>query len=628
ITLQNYFRMYEKLAGMTGTAATEAEELHKIYGLDVTVIPTNKPVIRKDYPDVVYKNQRAKFRAVVQEIKELHEREQPVLVGTVAIETSEMLSGMLRRQGITHEMLNAKYHEREAIIIAQAGRSGAVTIATNMAGRGVDIKLGGDPEGLAREKLRRQGVDLATVEPETWQAALDEAERICEEEQQKVLASGGLHVLATERHDARRIDNQLRGRAGRQGDPGSSRFYLSLEDDLMRRFGGQSVSNIMERWGVEEDIPIEHGLISKTIENAQMKVEGYNFDIRKHVLEYDDVVNQQREIIYAQRKQVLSELTLKPVLMQMFGDEVRALIDQHTAGDRDEWELDALYTSLAAYVPMREARSPTVARWRDLDPQSIGDESVERAGEVYEETHASVGRELFQQAAQSGLRLPDLANTEGGIFRLLYDALPSEVSDDTWQAVQSMHLSHLDKAVREEVADAFGRIVTLWRDRQVMLRTVDNLWIRHLTDLDNLREGIGLRAYGQQDPLVAYKVEAYEMYQGLMASIQHEMAQAALRPVSIRPQRPSRVMQEMRTNVGNESPVRHQSRQKSSPKKLPGRNDPCWCGSGKKYKHCHMHQDQAGAQGTVARPAQSSKPVPGRGSRSKQQKKKKRRRKR
>ncbi len=605
ITLQNYFRMYEKLAGMTGTAATEAEELHKIYGLDVTVIPTNKPVVRQDYPDVVFKNQRAKFQAVAQEIEELHRQGQPVLVGTVAIETSEMLSETLRRRGIRHEVLNAKHHEREAAIIAQAGRSGAVTIATNMAGRGVDIKLGGDPEGLAREMLRRKGVDLTTVDPQTWQATLDEAQRACNEDQKKVLAVGGLHVLGTERHEARRIDNQLRGRSGRQGDPGSSRFYLSLEDDLMRRFGGQSVSNLMERLGVEEDIPIEHGLISRTIENAQIKVEGYNFDIRKHVLEYDDVVNQQREIIYEQRHQVLSEPTLKPILMQMIGDEIRAVVTQHVTDD-NELDLDALYNSLAAFIPMQENRSATVARWRNLKTQAIEDEVVAHAEKVYDETQASMGRDLFQQAAKSGLRLPDLASAEGGIFRLLYDALPSQVSEETWQAVQSLHPAHLDKATRDEVADAFGRIVILQRDRQVMLRTVDNLWIRHLTDLDNLREGIGLRAYGQQDPLIAYKVEAYDMYQDLMASVQHEVAQTILRPVAIRLQQPSRVMREMRTNVDSEAPARRPTGQTGKPKEVPGRNDPCWCGSGKKYKHCHMHQDQTGAQGSMVSAARPS----------------------
>ncbi|MCR4408519.1 MAG: preprotein translocase subunit SecA [Anaerolineae bacterium] len=612
ITLQNYFRMYEKLAGMTGTAATEAEELHKIYGLDVTVIPTNKPVIRKDYPDVVYKNQQAKFRAVVQEIKELYQRGQPVLVGTVAIETSEMLSEMLRREGIPHQVLNAKHHEREAAIIAQAGRSGAVTIATNMAGRGVDIKLGGDPEGLARETLRRKGVDLTTVDPQTWQAALEEAKRICEEDQKKVLALGGLHVLGTERHEARRIDNQLRGRSGRQGDPGSSRFYLSLEDDLMRRFGGQAVANLMERLGVEEDMPIEHGLISKTIENAQMKVEGYNFDIRKHVLEYDDVVNQQRSIIYEQRRKVLSEPTLKPVVMQMIGDEVRGLIAQYTAADRDEWDLDGLYNSLAAFIPMREGRSPTVARWRGLKPQAIESEMIARAEEVYDEAQKMIGRDLFQQAMQSGLRLADLANAEGGVFRLLYEALPAQVSEKTWQAVQSWHLDRLDKAAREEIADAFGRIITLYRDRQVMLHTVDNLWIRHLTDLDNLREGIGLRAYGQQDPLIAYKVEAYDMYQDLMTSIQHEVAQNILRPVTIRQRQPLPVMREMRTNINGDTPTRRPA-QTGKPRELPGRNDPCWCGSGKKYKHCHMNQDQASVQGKVGStarlPMQTTRPA-------------------
>ncbi|MBC7262425.1 MAG: preprotein translocase subunit SecA, partial [Chloroflexi bacterium] len=294
ISFQNYFRMYNKLAGMTGTAATEAEEFQRIYGLDVVVIPTHKPMIRVDYPDQVYKTESAKFRAVVREIEELHRQGRPVLVGTTSVEKSEMLSEMLRRKGIPHEVLNAKQHEKEAMIIAQAGRSGAVTIATNMAGRGVDILLGGKPEGLARDQLRQQGVDLTKVDAQTWAEALARAREICAADREKVLALGGLHVIGTERHEARRIDNQLRGRAGRQGDPGSSRFYVSLEDDLMKRFGGSTVANLMDRLGVDEDMPIEHDLITRSIENAQIKVEGYNFDLRKHLLEYDDVVNQQR----------------------------------------------------------------------------------------------------------------------------------------------------------------------------------------------------------------------------------------------------------------------------------------------------------------------------------------------
>ncbi|MCD6289629.1 MAG: preprotein translocase subunit SecA, partial [Anaerolineae bacterium] len=471
ITFQNYFRMYNKLAGMTGTAATEAEEFAKIYNLDVVVIPTHRPMIRVDHPDMVYKTQEAKFRAVVDEIEECHKRGQPVLVGTVAIETSEMLSKMLKRRGIPHEVLNAKYHEREAAIIAQAGRSGAVTIATNMAGRGVDILLGGNPEGLARERLRREGVDLTTIPQSQWNQAVDmirrgedptkifherwaevlaEAARECAADREKVLAVGGLHVIGTERHEARRIDNQLRGRSGRQGDPGSSRFYVSLEDDLMRRFGGQSIANLMERLGVEDDVPIEHNMVSKAIENAQIKVEGYNFDLRKHVLEYDDVVNTQREIIYAQRRRILSEPTMKPTVMGMIEDEIKALVQTYTSSPaREEWDLKGLHSAISRIFPL--PATETAAKWRELTVQELEEHLLTMARERYEEKERSLGEETMRQL-----------------------------------------------------------------ERMVMLRAVDNRWIRHLTDLDALREGIGLRAYGQIDPLVAYKKEAHEMYQGLL----------------------------------------------------------------------------------------------------------------
>jgi preprotein translocase subunit SecA len=553
ITLQNYFRMYEKLAGMTGTAATEAEELHKIYGLDVVVLPTNVEyraldgelitqrerrngveVVtyenpdndelyykRLDYPDLVYKSEQAKFRAVVREIEELSERGRPVLVGTVFIERSEMLSEMLRRRGIPHQVLNAKYHEKEAVIITQAGRSGAVTIATNMAGRGVDIKLGGDPEGLAREDLRRQGVDLTTVSQEQWAEALAKAKGICEQDREKVLELGGLHVLGTERHEARRIDNQLRGRSGRQGDIGSSRFYVSLEDDLMRRFGGDRVKGFMEWAGMDEDIPIEHDLITKSIENAQVRVEGYNFDIRKHLLEYDDVVNKQREIIYEQRRQVLSEENLKPIIMDMIHEELASLVALHTAGYSDDWDLEALQASVRTIMPLPPSFTPT--RWRKLTPKEIEEQLLDLAEKLYEEKERQLGAEDMRQV-----------------------------------------------------------------ERLVMLRAVDSLWIRHLTDLDNLREGIGLRAYGQQDPLVAFKKEAHEMYADLMTAIQHTIVGDIYRVSLVREPQP-RPMREMRTSVEAQrapQPVRTAGAR-------VGRNDPCPCGSGKKYKHCCMRKEQA-----------------------------------
>ncbi len=543
ITFQNYFRMYEKLAGMTGTAMTEAEEFGKIYNLEVTSIPTHKSVVRADLPDQVYKSQRAKFGAVVNEIQHMHERGQPVLVGTVAIETSEMLSDLLRRRGVPHNVLNAKQHEREAGIIAQAGRPGTVTIATNMAGRGVDILLGGNVDGIARERLRKAEMDLATLSEDDplWKEALAAAKVEVERDREIVIAAGGLHVLGTERHEARRIDNQLRGRAGRQGDPGSSRFFISLEDDLMRRFGGQSVAGIMDRLGLEEDVPIEHGIVSKAIENAQVRVEGYNFDIRKHVLEYDDVVNKQREIIYAQRRQILSEPTMRPTILGMIEDELRKLVGAVTSdaeGGRSmqlepqEWDVDALAGEVIKIMPLPEGED--VERWRVLRPDDLADHLVALATDAYDAREQAVG--------------------EADMRRL---------------------------------------------ERLVMLRIVDNRWIRHLTDLDELREGIGLRAFAQQDPLVSYKREASEMYADLVEALSRDIAytifhvQLMTRP----PAPPVRQVQTNRGDGGAPQPARATGRQQL------GRNDPCWCGSGKKYKQCHLRDDQGRAPATAATPA-------------------------
>ncbi len=550
ITFQNYFRMYRKLAGMTGTAATEAEEFSKIYGLDVVVIPTHRPVIRVDYPDQVYKTQRAKFRAVVNEIETLYKRGQPVLVGTVAIETSEMLSEMLRRRGIPHNVLNAKHHEKEAAIIAQAGRSGTVTIATNMAGRGVDILLGGNPEGIARERLRREGVDLATLRDDDpiWLEALARAKAECEADRQRVIALGGLHVLGTERHEARRIDNQLRGRSGRQGDPGSSRFYVSLEDDLMRRFGGPSVASLMDRLGMDEDTPIEHNLVSKAIENAQIRVEGYNFDIRKHVLEYDDVVNKQREVIYSQRRQILSEPTMRPTIMGMVTDELRGLVNQFTGGlAREEWDLAGLAAEVSKIMPLPKGERPE--QWRRFTAAELADHLVALAEKAYDAKEAALGPEMMRRL-----------------------------------------------------------------ERLVMLRAVDSRWVRHLTDLDELREGIGLRAFAQQDPLIAYKKEAHEMYEELVAAITRDIVYSIYHAqLMVRPTLPTQRMQAHRGDgAGQPQPAR-------SGKTL-GRNDPCWCGSGKKYKHCHMRADQGREESTtpatkqvaaVASPSQARKPTSG-----------------
>ncbi len=546
ITFQNYFRMYEKLAGMTGTAMTEQEEFFKIYNIEVVAIPTHKSVIRIDFGDSVYKSQTAKWRAVVNEIEELHKKGQPVLVGTVAIETSEMLSELLKRKGVPHNVLNAKQHEKEAGVIAQAGRPGTVTIATNMAGRGVDILLGGNPEGMARERLRREGVDLAALSEHdpVWLAALAQARAECDADRQEVVAAGGLHVLGTERHEARRIDNQLRGRSGRQGDPGSSRFYVSLDDDLMRRFGGQSVSGLMDRLGLDEDVPIEHSLVSRAIESAQVRVEGHNFDIRKHVLEYDDVVNKQREVIYNQRRQILSEPTMRPTILGMIEDEIKGLVEQFAgSAERSEWDLTGLAAELNKIIFPPYGDHPE--NWRTL-------------------------------------ATPQLTERLTGVAEKAYDAKES--------AMGSEMLRHLE--------------------RLVMLRAVDGRWVRHLTDLDELREGIGLRAFGQQDPLVAYKKEAHEMYQDLVSAISHDVVYSIYHAqIVTRPTMPQR----MQTNRGDGS-----APQPVHSTKTPGRNDPCWCGSGKKYKYCHMRADQgrepAPAQAVGAPAAQQggSSPVPAR----------------
>jgi preprotein translocase subunit SecA len=537
--------MYNKLAGMTGTAATEAEEFQRIYNLDVVVIPTHKPMIRQDFPDQVYKTESAKFRAVVREIDELHDDGQPVLVGTVSVEKSEMLSGTLRRKGIPHQVLNAKQHEKEAIVIAQAGRSGAVTIATNMAGRGVDILLGGSPTGLARDNLRRQGVDLTEVDDSNWADALAQAEQICGADRQRVLQRGGLHVIGTERHEARRIDNQLRGRAGRQGDPGSSRFYVSLEDDLMRRFGGSTVANLMDRLGVDEDIPIEHDLITRSIENSQVKVEGYNFDVRKHLLEYDDVVNQQRQLIYDQRRLVLTSATLKVTILDMVAEEIRAVVAWHTQGDSAEWDLSGLLTALRAVLPVPPTSD---VKWRGMGAQEIEGDLLDLSLALYDDKERELGHELMRQL-----------------------------------------------------------------ERLLMLRVVDSLWVRHLTALDELREGIGLRAFGQRNPLVEYKREAFDMFEELKTAILHDVARRIYFVTVVR----EPVKRQVRAvHAGSQGRPAAPSRTTSGTK--VGRNDPCPCGSGRKYKNCCMRKDTVEARSASASAKRTAKP----GTRRKKRKKK------
>jgi preprotein translocase subunit SecA len=484
ITFQNYFRMYDKLAGMTGTADTEAAEFKKIYNLDVSVIPTNMPMIRKDFPDVIYKTRREKFNAAIEEIKELHRTGQPVLVGTVSIDISEQLAGKLKKQGIPHEVLNAKNHEKEAEIISMAGQKGAVTISTNMAGRGTDIVLG---EGVTE--------------------------------------LGGLHILGTERHESRRIDNQLRGRSGRQGDPGSSRFYLALEDDLLRIFGGERITGIMERLGMEEGEPIEHNLISRAIENAQSKVEAHNFDIRKHLLEYDDVMNQQREVIYKQRRDLLTGVDLKSTIediMMESAEEIAAkFADERTLPE--EWEWDAVSDAVFQQFNFRLAK---------MDKNTL-----------------------------------DGLNEEG---------LAQEIYDQA-------HVLYEEKAAMLGGGDDFRQL-----ERMIMLQTVDNLWKDHLLSMDHLKEGIGLRGYAQQNPLLVYKKEGFEMFQETIDRIKSETLGILFRIQLAEPDHIENLQKPKEQNLtfsgGGDSPAAKKPVKRASEK--IGRNDPCPCGSGKKYKKC------------------------------------------
>ncbi len=464
ITFQNYFRLYDKLAGMTGTAMTEGEEFHKIYKLEVVAIPTNKPMIRDDDADLVFRNENGKFSALIDEIEEMTEAGRPILVGTVSVEKSEILGEMLRQRGVKHEVLNAKFHEKEAGIVAQAGRGGAVTIATNMAGRGTDILLGGNPAGLTSEMLHQRGLNPAEVDKATYDEVFREAKARCDAEHEVVVAAGGLHIIGTERHESRRIDNQLRGRAGRQGDPGSSRFYLSLEDDLMKRFASDRVAGLMERLGLEDDVAIESRLVSKTIESAQSRVEGFNFDMRKRVVEFDDVINKQRETIYAERDKVLNNEDLTDTVRAFLDEEIDALLGQFWSGDEpDELGMEALAQALRAM---------------GLDGPGTSEDELWDVG----------GRE----ALASHLR--ELADAK-------LEAKMAEVGEDDWAMVE----------------------------RLVLLRTIDSLWVEHLTELDDMRRGIGLRGYAQQDPLNEFKKEAYLLYDQLQELIRRQVATTIFR---------------------------------------------------------------------------------------------------
>jgi preprotein translocase subunit SecA len=543
ITFQNYFRMYKKLAGMTGTADTEAAEFSKIYNLEVVVIPPNKKMIRADYSDVVYRTEREKFDALVEEIIECHKRGQPVLVGTISIEKSEKISNLLKKQGIRHSVLNAKYHEKEAEIIAQAGHTETVTIATNMAGRGTDILLGGNPDFMFK-KFLLQHPDISEDEKKR---AYEKIRVECESDKQQVVSLGGLHIIGTERHESRRIDNQLRGRAGRQGDPGSSRFYLSLEDDLLRIFGSERISGLMGRLGMEEGIPIEHRMVTRAIENAQKKVEAHHFDIRKQLLEYDDVMNKQREVIYEQRKQILqgpisevgpdregmgeateldgssqmNDEDLTEEIMGMMQDLLDGLLAQYCSQESysEEWDIQGLCEALNHQFSLNLKENSM--EFREMGIEALKEELFRRIQEAYRRKEQELGPSLMRQL-----------------------------------------------------------------EKMVMLRVIDTHWKDHLLAMDSLKEGIGLRGYGQKDPLVEYKREGFDMFSAMMDRISSDVVSHLFRiqtvkqePAAVRPvARPP----ELRMNRGTDGGQHVVQREA----KKVGRNDPCPCGSGKKYKKC------------------------------------------
>jgi preprotein translocase subunit SecA len=529
ITLQNYFRMYDKLAGMTGTAKTEAAEFNHIYKLGVVEVPTHKPMIRADHGDVIYKTEQAKFDALVDEIVECNKEGQPVLVGTVSIEKSERVSRLLDKRGISHQVLNAKNHEREAHIIAQAGRIGAVTVATNMAGRGVDIMLGGNVEYLAEEALRAGGMDPAETPPDEWnaafQAAVEDKTRQAATEHDRVVEFGGLAVLGTERHESRRIDNQLRGRSGRQGDPGESRFYLSLEDDLMRMFATRTVGNLMERLSLPDDVPITHRLVTRAIANAQRQVESQNFEQRKNVLKYDEVLNKQRQIIYDVRRKILEGADLREQTLTFLGDVISRLVAEYCPEGvyPEEWDLDGLFTALNATYPA------TVTR-EDLDLEAID--------------HAEL---------------------------------------------EAMLLEDAERAYQER-EEELGQELLALVEREVLLRLLDYRWREHLYEMDSLQEGIGLRAIGQRDPLVEYQREGFDMFQAMQDAIKSEAVtyvfNTSVQVVEEAEQQDQAAAQTRLSSAATDEAARAAQGQARRQQKL-GRNQPCWCGSGKKFKNCH-----------------------------------------
>jgi len=519
ITFQNYFRMYTKLSGMTGTADTEAEEFHKIYKLDVMVIPTNRPLVRPDFPDVIYKTEMEKFNAVIEDIKDHYATGQPCLVGTISIEKSEVLADLLKRQGIPHNVLNAKQHEREAEIVSQAGRLKAITIATNMAGRGTDILLGGNPESLARQ-WRRANPEATDEE---YQAIVEEYKKVCASEHAEVIRLGGLHIIGTERHESRRIDNQLRGRSGRQGDPGSSRFYLSLQDDLLRIFGSERVAKIMDFLKIEEGEAITHSMINKSIENAQKKVEAHNFDIRKHLIEYDDVMNKQREVIYTQRREILAGQAIRESFLEMLDETIEEIVTgyaiEKTAANEWDWQGigEMVYKCFNLHLDL------TPEMLSRLNPDNFRSTLKEQAYAIFKAKAEEMGEEL---------------------------------------------IDHLIKVI--------------------MLQAIDTHWKDHLLNIDHLKEGIGLRGYGQKDPKQEYKKEAYNLFMEMIIRIREEVVERIYWVQVEHPDEVEEIEEEQRSkklifNLASEAELPHEPAKSA---RVAGRNDPCPCGSGKKFKKC------------------------------------------
>lgn len=524
ITFQNYFRMYKKLAGMTGTAKTEEDEFRAIYGMDVVIVPTNKPVAREDAPDIVYRTENGKFEAVADKVAELYEKGEPVLVGTVSIEKSEKLSDILNKRGVPHKVLNAKYHEQEALIVAQAGQEKSVTIATNMAGRGTDIILGGNPGLITDDLLRKSHKADEEVTDEMRQEAAAKAKEICDENKKKVVDVGGLYIIGTERHESRRIDNQLRGRSGRQGDPGHTQFYISLEDDLMRRFGAETLPAIMDKVGMNDEMPIENRMVSRTIENAQKRVESRNFETRKNILEYDDVMNKQREIIYTQRRQVLEGRNMAESISGMIDKLVDTVCDEAARGETfpEAWNLEQLALRLMEIFNFPDGVD--TSNYPNMDSSEVREELKAKAHARYAEKEEEIGPEIFHDF-----------------------------------------------------------------ERNILLRNVDTNWMDHLDAMDQMRQGIGLRAYGQHKPIDEYRNESYDMFNEMTYNIQYNTIRM-LFAVTIK--RQEEVQQEeeqqkervdiLNARHGDEEPVK---KKPVSVQKV-GRNDPCPCGSGKKYKHC------------------------------------------